>query len=140
MKMHWPRSLQRLGANIFEKGKRQRTELNFKGASMTIGGYRIKWFDVFVAICGISCSAAYAWYVGDWLKGMSIGMLSFILGWMTMEWFILGDDDFSSATDRAQSSHCGGAVTETWKRNTEEPPSLKSKRIAMESASQTGAD
>jgi hypothetical protein len=34
----------------------------------------------------------YSWYIGNWLKGMSIGPLMFILGWMTMEWFILGDD------------------------------------------------
>jgi hypothetical protein len=64
---------------------------------MTIWGYRIQWFDVFTVICGIICSAMYSWYIGNWLKGMSIGPLMFILGWMTMEWFILGDDDYSRA-------------------------------------------
>jgi hypothetical protein len=59
---------------------------------MTIWDYRIQWFDVFTVICGIICSAMYSWYIGNWLKGMSIGPLMFILGWMTMEWFILGDD------------------------------------------------
>ncbi len=67
---------------------------------MTIWGYRIQWFDVFTVICGIICSAMYSWYIGSWLKGMSIGPLMFILGWMTVEWFILGDDDYSSSTDQ----------------------------------------
>jgi hypothetical protein len=75
---------------------------------MAIWGYRIQWFDVFAVICGIICSAMYSWYIGSWLKGMSIGPLMFILGWMTMEWFILGVDDYSSSTDRgvaAQRHH-----------------------------------
>jgi len=42
----------------------------------------------------------YSWYIGNWLKGMSIGPLMFIMGWMTMEWFILGLDDYSISTDR----------------------------------------
>ena len=67
---------------------------------MTIWGYRIQWFDVFTVICGILCSAMYSWYIGNWLKGMSIGPLMFIMGWMTMEWFILGLDDYSISTDR----------------------------------------
>ena len=67
---------------------------------MTIWGYRIQWFDVFTVICGIIYSAMYSWYIGNWLKGMSIGPLMFILGWMTMEWFILGLDDYSISTDR----------------------------------------
>ena len=71
---------------------------------MTIWGYRIQWFDVFAVICGIICSAIYSWYIGNWLKGMSIGPLMFILGWMTMEWFILGDEDYSSSTDRGAAA------------------------------------
>jgi hypothetical protein len=67
---------------------------------MTIWGYRIQWFDMFAVICGIICSAMYSWYIGSWLQGMSIGPLMFILGWMTMEWFILGDYDYSRSTDR----------------------------------------
>ena len=72
---------------------------------MAIWGYRIQAFDVFAGICGIICSAIYSWYIGSWLQGMSIGPLLFILGWMTMEWFILGDDDHSSSTDQAPSFH-----------------------------------
>jgi hypothetical protein len=72
---------------------------------MMIWGYRIQWFDVFTVICGIVCSAMYSWYIGNWLKGMSIGPLMFILGWMTMEWFILGDDDYSSSTDQGSGFH-----------------------------------
>ena len=71
---------------------------------MTIWGYRIQWFDVFTVICGIICSAMYSWYIGNWMKGMSIGPLMFILGWMTMEWFILGDDH-SSSTDQGPGFH-----------------------------------
>jgi hypothetical protein len=33
---------------------------------------------------------------------MSIGPLTFILGWMTMEWFILSDDDYSKRSDSAR--------------------------------------
>ena len=71
---------------------------------MTIWGYRIQWFDVFTVICGIICSAMYSWYIGNWLKGMSIGPLMFIMGWMTMEWFILSDDDYSISTDRGAAA------------------------------------
>jgi hypothetical protein len=63
--------------------------------------YRIDWFDVFAVICGIVCSGIYSWYIGDWLKGMSIGMLEFIMGWMVMEWFILGPDDYSISRTQA---------------------------------------
>jgi hypothetical protein len=72
---------------------------------MAILGYRIQWFDVFAVICGIICSAMYSWYIGSWLQGMSIGPLMFILGWMTMEWFILGDQDYSSSTDQGPGFH-----------------------------------
>jgi hypothetical protein len=72
---------------------------------MTIWGSRIQWFDVFTVICGIICSAMYSWYIGSWLKGMSIGSLMFIMGWMTMEWFILGDDDYSISTDQGAGFH-----------------------------------
>jgi len=68
---------------------------------MTIWGYRIEWFDAFTVLCGIICSAMYSWYIDDWLQGMSIGPLMFILGWMTMEWFILGPDDHSISRTQA---------------------------------------
>ena len=71
---------------------------------MTIWDYRIQWFDVVTVICGIICSAMYSWYIDNWLKGMSIGPLMFILGWMTMEWFILGDDEHSISTDRGAAA------------------------------------
>jgi hypothetical protein len=71
---------------------------------MAIWGYRIQCFDVFAVIGDIICSAIYSWYIGSWLQGMSIGPLMFILGWMTMEWFILGADDYSSSTDRGAAA------------------------------------
>ena len=78
-------------------------EVQQKGQSPTVGEcqwafsipvwpYRIDWFDALAVLCGLVCSAVYSWYIGYWLKGMSIGMLNFIMGWMIMEWFILGDD------------------------------------------------
>jgi hypothetical protein len=87
---------------------------------MTIWGYRIQWFDVFTVICGIICSAIYSWYIGNWMKGMSIGPLMFILGWMTMEWFILGDtikDQVSIGPPRRTTPRTG---------KTEEPRTLRS--------------
>jgi hypothetical protein len=79
---------------------------------MTIWGYRIQWFDVFTVICGIICSAIYSWYIGNWMKGMSIGPLMFILGWMTMEWFILGDN-YSSSTDQGPGFHRAATANDT---------------------------
>src|SRR4051794_1503073 len=68
--------------------------------SIRVWPYRIDWFDVFSVICGVVCSGIYSWYIGDWLKGMSIGMLEFILGWMVMEWFILGKDELFDRKDQ----------------------------------------
>jgi hypothetical protein len=81
---------------------------------MAIWGYRIQWFDMFAVICGIICSAMYSWYIGSWLQGMSTGPLMFILGWMTVEWFILGDEDYSSSTDQGPDFHrVAGAANDT---------------------------
>jgi hypothetical protein len=105
---------------------------------MTIWGYRIQWFDVFTVICGIICSAMYSWYIGNWLKGMSIGPLMFILGWMTMEWFILGDDDYSISTDQGPGFHRAAAANDTpngKERRTRR--SIGSNVIAMDPANQT---
>jgi len=105
---------------------------------MTIWGYRIQWFDVFTVICGIISSAIYSWYIGNWPKGMSIGPLLFILGWMTMEWFILGDDHYSSSTDQEPGFHRAAAANDA--PNGEEGRTLRSvgsNVIAMEPAKQT---
>ena len=107
---------------------------------MTIWGYRIQWFDLFTVICGIICSAMYSWYVGNWLQGMSIGMLMFIMGWMTMEWFILGDDDYSISTDQRPGFHRGAAANDTWRPNGKEHRTLRSigsNVIAMDPTNQT---
>ena len=108
---------------------------------MMIWGYRIQWFDVFTVICGIICSAMYSWYIGNWLKGMSIGPLMFILGWMTMEWFILGDDDYSSSTDQGPGFQTAAAANDTPNgKDGKEPRTLRSigsNVIAMDPASQT---
>jgi hypothetical protein len=105
---------------------------------MTIWGYRIQWFDVFTVICGIICSAIYSWYIGNWLKGMSIGPLMFILGWMTMEWFILGDD-YSSSTDQGPGFHRAAAASDTPNGEERRTPlrSIGSNVIVMDPANQT---
>src|SRR5262245_8532889 len=69
--------------------------------SIPIWFYRGDWFDAFAVICGLASSAVYAWYIDNWLKGMSIGILMFIMGWMVMEWFILGDGDDSVSRNQA---------------------------------------
>src|SRR5262245_16306421 len=63
--------------------------------------YRVDWFDAVAVLCGIASSAVYSWYSDNWLKGMSIGILMFVMGWMVMEWFILGDDDCSASKNQA---------------------------------------
>ena len=94
---------------------------------MAIWGYRIHWFDVFAVICGIICSAMYSWCIGSWLQGMSIGPLMFILGWMTMEWFILGDGDCSSSTDQGPGFHRAVAANDTPNgKDGKEPRTLRS--------------
>jgi hypothetical protein len=74
--------------------------------------------------CGVICSAVYSWYVGNYLKGMSIGMLSFAMGWMTVEWFILGDDECSISTDQGSIFIEPPRLTKPGDGNAEELPSL----------------
>jgi hypothetical protein len=83
------------GGAIGSEQKRKSLSLDRRqwAVSIPIWPYRIDWFDVVAVMCGIIISGIYSWYIGYWLKGMSIGMLMFIMGWMVMEWFILGDDD-----------------------------------------------
>src|SRR5262249_19093612 len=59
--------------------------------------YRIDWFDVVAVMCGLIISAIYSCYIDYSMKDMSIGILIFIMGWMVMEWFMLGDEDHSIA-------------------------------------------
>jgi hypothetical protein len=57
---------------------------------------------------------------------MSIGPLMFILGWMTMEWFILGDD-YSSSTDQGPGFHRAAAANDTPNgKDGKEPRTLRS--------------
>jgi hypothetical protein len=66
---------------------------------MRIFGYRLDWFDLIVTPMAYLIPAAiYSWWIDYWLKGMSVSLLLFIMGWMVMEWFILGDEDHSIST------------------------------------------
>jgi hypothetical protein len=77
---------------------------------MRIFGYKLDWFDLIVTPLAYLISAAtYSWWIDNWLKGMSIGLLLFITGWMVMEWFILGDENQSSPT--GQKPEVVGAAT-----------------------------
>ena len=84
--------------------------------------YRVDWFDAVAVLCGTGSSAVYSWYIDNWLKGMSIGILMFIMGWMVMEWFILGDDDYSASRNQAPKK----------KLEHQEPVFVASGRVAVE--------
>ena len=93
--------------DVEQKRKRLSVGRPHWGFSIAIWPYRVDWFDAFAVMCGIASSAVYSWYIDNWLKGMSIGILMFIMGWMVMEWFILGDDDYSASRNQAHKKKLG---------------------------------
>jgi hypothetical protein len=97
------------GVAIEPARKRKSPPVGQRRWSFAIGvwPYRIDWFDVVAVMCGIIISAIYSWYIGYWLKGMSIGMLMFIMGWMVMEWFILGDEHSPSTNESGTRGSSG---------------------------------
>ena len=58
----------------------------FWGIHADIRIYRLDWFDLIVTPMAYLIPAAiYSWWIDYWLKGMSVSLLLFIMGWMVME-------------------------------------------------------